>query len=137
MYNQQLLTNLEHIRRGLEQSSSCSLCGHGNEDILHNLRDCTIAKDVLKIIILSDQQNKFFYEPFHSWFLTYSILLCVYRIVECIRRAFLGCSYGESRKIGTFLSSKASDGQLTILLKPLRAGLVSIRLASKPSTLFP
>ncbi|MBA0582413.1 hypothetical protein Gorai_024561, partial [Gossypium raimondii] len=43
-----LLTNLERIRRGLGQSSSCGNCCHEIEDIFHVLRDCVATKDVWK-----------------------------------------------------------------------------------------
>lgn len=33
-------------------------------------RDCMAAKEVWKLKILSDQQNRFFSDPFHIWFST-------------------------------------------------------------------
>lgn len=41
-----LLSNVERVRRGLAVDPSCPICGYHSKDILHILRDCTIAKEV-------------------------------------------------------------------------------------------
>ncbi|KAK5839190.1 hypothetical protein PVK06_007960 [Gossypium arboreum] len=33
------------VRRGLANDASCSICGHASENILHIIRDCTVAKE--------------------------------------------------------------------------------------------
>ncbi|KAA3489715.1 Non-LTR retroelement reverse transcriptase [Gossypium australe] len=43
-----LLTNTERARRGLAEDPSCPICGPPSEDILHVIRDCTLAKEVWK-----------------------------------------------------------------------------------------
>ncbi|KAA3473179.1 reverse transcriptase [Gossypium australe] len=43
-----LLTNVERVRRGLAVDASCLICGHASENILHIIRDCTVAKEVWK-----------------------------------------------------------------------------------------
>ncbi|KAA3467445.1 reverse transcriptase [Gossypium australe] len=45
---QKLLTNVERVRRCLAVDSSCSICGRDFEDILHIIRDCTVAMEVWK-----------------------------------------------------------------------------------------
>ncbi|MBA0573649.1 hypothetical protein Golob_000914, partial [Gossypium lobatum] len=40
------LTNVERMRRGLGSSSSCGFCGHDFEDVLHVIRDCSVARDI-------------------------------------------------------------------------------------------
>ncbi|KAK5776439.1 hypothetical protein PVK06_044398 [Gossypium arboreum] len=45
---QKLLTNVERVRRGLANDASYSICGHASENILHIIRDCTVAKEVWK-----------------------------------------------------------------------------------------
>ncbi|MFQ6670445.1 hypothetical protein Gotur_035360 [Gossypium turneri] len=62
-----LLTNVERVRRGIVVDSSCSICGHDSEDILHIIqdyilhiiRDCTLAKEVWKQVCPTeaDQPN--------------------------------------------------------------------------------
>ncbi|KAK5824613.1 hypothetical protein PVK06_019394 [Gossypium arboreum] len=41
-----LLSNVERVWRGILDDSSCLICGHYLEDVLHILRDCPTAKDV-------------------------------------------------------------------------------------------
>lgn len=55
---------------GLNHSSSFDIYGHENEDISHALRDCLATKDVWKLLVPNDQQNKFFSDPFQIWFST-------------------------------------------------------------------
>ncbi|MBA0602718.1 hypothetical protein Gorai_002889, partial [Gossypium raimondii] len=43
---ERFLTNVEHMGRGLGSSSSCGFCGHDFEDVLHVIRDCSIARDI-------------------------------------------------------------------------------------------
>ncbi|MBA0743465.1 hypothetical protein Gogos_006137 [Gossypium gossypioides] len=45
---QRLLTNAERARRGLAEDPSCPICGHASEDILHVIRNCTLAKEASK-----------------------------------------------------------------------------------------
>ncbi|MBA0875055.1 hypothetical protein Goshw_025621, partial [Gossypium schwendimanii] len=40
------LTNVERMRRGLGSSSSYGFCGHDFEDVLHVIRDCSVARDI-------------------------------------------------------------------------------------------
>ena len=39
-----LFTGEMHMKRGLQQESTCDLC-EGSEDVLHTIRDCLIAKE--------------------------------------------------------------------------------------------
>ncbi|MBA0671524.1 hypothetical protein Goklo_028954, partial [Gossypium klotzschianum] len=50
-FNQKLLTNSERARRGIYHCSSCSICGHDIEDLVHVLRDCPSAQDVWRLVI--------------------------------------------------------------------------------------
>ncbi|MBA0873317.1 hypothetical protein Goshw_000773, partial [Gossypium schwendimanii] len=43
-----LHTTAERARHGLAEDPSCPICGHSLEDILHVIRDCTLAKEVWK-----------------------------------------------------------------------------------------
>lgn len=43
---QRLLTNAERARCGIAADPSCPMCGYESEDILHIIRDCTLAKEV-------------------------------------------------------------------------------------------
>ncbi|MFQ6621952.1 hypothetical protein Gotur_001504 [Gossypium turneri] len=47
--------------------SSCPICGHGFEDIVHVLRDCLIAKEVLLHVIPSEQHQRFFSDTLQNW----------------------------------------------------------------------
>ncbi|MBA0845023.1 hypothetical protein Goarm_005853, partial [Gossypium armourianum] len=50
-FKQKLLTNSERARRGISHYSSCSICGHDIEDLVHVLRDCPSAQDVWRLVI--------------------------------------------------------------------------------------
>ncbi|KAL1152668.1 hypothetical protein V6Z11_A09G125900 [Gossypium hirsutum] len=65
-----LLTNAECFRRGIGQSSVCSLCGHDFEDILHVLLDCKMAKEAWMLIVPVERRFRFFSDPFQIWFST-------------------------------------------------------------------
>ncbi|MBA0593315.1 hypothetical protein Gorai_010266, partial [Gossypium raimondii] len=52
---QKLLTNVECVRRGIGQNSTCSVCGKEPEDTLYVLRDCSAAKEIWKHIIPDNQ----------------------------------------------------------------------------------
>ncbi|KAH1113442.1 hypothetical protein J1N35_006820 [Gossypium stocksii] len=41
------------VRRGFVQESTCGVCGHVSEDILHVLRNCTTAKSIWDRLILA------------------------------------------------------------------------------------
>ncbi|MBA0796177.1 hypothetical protein Gohar_006969 [Gossypium harknessii] len=86
--------------------SSCPICGHGFEDIVHVLRDCLIAKEVLLHVIPSEQhqswaqQFKFHqsgykinkYNPIHN-FQDNSLWVQLYidgAVVRDTRNAFAG-----------------------------------------------
>ncbi|KAH1039749.1 hypothetical protein J1N35_041492 [Gossypium stocksii] len=45
---QWFLTQVERLRRGLSNDSSCLVCGHEMEDVLHALRDCHVWKNIWK-----------------------------------------------------------------------------------------
>lgn len=75
MAKQKLFTNSERVRRGIGQSSVCPQCGHDTVDILHVLRDFSIANDVWKLVVPPEKQTRFFSDPFQIWF---SPNLCCY-----------------------------------------------------------
>ncbi|MFQ6640914.1 hypothetical protein Gotur_014660 [Gossypium turneri] len=61
VFKQRLLTNMERVRRGLAEDPSCPICGHSSKDILHVIRDCTLAKQVWK-----QNRNLFIFQE-KSW----------------------------------------------------------------------
>ncbi|KAA3461669.1 LINE-1 reverse transcriptase isogeny [Gossypium australe] len=65
---QRLFTNSERVRRGIGQSSAYPQCGHDNEDIMHVLRDCLTSKEVWKLVVPPEKQDRFFSDPFQIWF---------------------------------------------------------------------
>ncbi|MBA0656995.1 hypothetical protein Goklo_009311, partial [Gossypium klotzschianum] len=65
---QKLLTNVECVRRGIGQNSTCSVCGKEPEDTLHVLRDCSAAKGIWKHIIPDNQLFRFFFGTLDDWF---------------------------------------------------------------------
>ncbi|KAG8474496.1 hypothetical protein CXB51_031152 [Gossypium anomalum] len=66
---QRILTNSERVRRGIGYSTSCTLCGHAVEDLVHVLRDCLIAKDVWNIVLPVQLKQRFFSASFSDWLL--------------------------------------------------------------------
>ncbi|KAH1092020.1 hypothetical protein J1N35_019277 [Gossypium stocksii] len=50
-----LFTDSERARRGIGESSNCPLCGHGTEDILHAIRDCSKAKDAWTLVVPAEK----------------------------------------------------------------------------------
>ncbi|MBA0586918.1 hypothetical protein Gorai_000059, partial [Gossypium raimondii] len=58
--NQRLLTNVERVKRGIGHDSSCGICGHHFEDILHVLRDCPAAKEIWTHVLI-DRINRCFF----------------------------------------------------------------------------
>ncbi|MBA0557442.1 hypothetical protein Golob_014511 [Gossypium lobatum] len=64
---QKLLSNSERARRGISHSSSCSICGHDIEDLVHVLRDCPSAKDVWRLVIPDQLKQRVFSVSFQDW----------------------------------------------------------------------
>ncbi|MFQ6624568.1 hypothetical protein Gotur_003309 [Gossypium turneri] len=66
-FKQKLLTNSERARRGFSHCSSCSICGHEFEDLVHVLRDCPPAKEVWRLVIPNQLKQRFFSVSFQDW----------------------------------------------------------------------
>ncbi|MBA0781641.1 hypothetical protein Gotri_002546 [Gossypium trilobum] len=56
--NKRLLADVKRVRWVLGHSSACGVCGHISEDVLHVLRDCPVAADILKLLIPIDRLNR-------------------------------------------------------------------------------
>lgn len=67
MLKQRLLTDMEQVRCGIGSDSSCVVCSFELEDILHAIRDCIAAKEILAQVILSDKQRWFCSGNIHEW----------------------------------------------------------------------
>ncbi|KAL8159786.1 hypothetical protein V2J09_001323 [Rumex salicifolius] len=67
-----LMTNAERFRRHFASSPTCSICGRGDETLLHIFRDCDKARDVWNILvdnrIMSDLH--FFDKSAKEWLLS-------------------------------------------------------------------
>ncbi|CAN1784070.1 Putative ribonuclease H protein At1g65750 [Linum perenne] len=46
-----LMTNMERMRRGIADQSTCEACGHVGEDINHVFRSCRVARDIWSMIL--------------------------------------------------------------------------------------
>ncbi|KAA3460139.1 reverse transcriptase [Gossypium australe] len=68
--NQKLLTNSERSRRGINHSSACPRCGQDPEDTMHVLRDCLMAKETWKLVVLTEEQPRFFSAPLQTWLIS-------------------------------------------------------------------
>ncbi|MBA0726337.1 hypothetical protein Golax_002170, partial [Gossypium laxum] len=51
---ERVLTNVERTRRGIGLGSTCGICCHGYEDVLHVLQDCTEARVIWNQLIPTD-----------------------------------------------------------------------------------
>lgn len=60
VFKQRLLTNMEWIKQDIGQNGSCSLCGHGEEDLIHVLKNYSAAREVWFRVILLELQSSFF-----------------------------------------------------------------------------
>ncbi|KAH1106951.1 hypothetical protein J1N35_010719 [Gossypium stocksii] len=40
---------MERIKQGIGQNGLCSLCGHGEEDLIHVLMNYSVAREVLRL----------------------------------------------------------------------------------------
>ncbi|KAH1057201.1 hypothetical protein J1N35_035266 [Gossypium stocksii] len=49
------------------QSSACMICGHGTEDILHVIRDCSLAKKVWRLVVLAEKLSRIGQNLMHNW----------------------------------------------------------------------
>ncbi|MBA0880011.1 hypothetical protein Goshw_024270 [Gossypium schwendimanii] len=56
-----------HPDSGIGYISSCPICGHGFEDIVHVFRDCLTAKEVWLHVIPSEQHQRFFSDTLQNW----------------------------------------------------------------------
>ncbi|KAK5836243.1 hypothetical protein PVK06_012017 [Gossypium arboreum] len=65
---QRLLTNAKTARRGVGIDGICQVCGHGSEDIMHELRDCPASRDIWNKLIPVDKVSKFY----SSWVKRYT-----------------------------------------------------------------
>lgn len=66
---QRILSNIERVKKGFADGTSCHICGFHLEDILHILRDCPVAKDVWSQIILGNHSSNFFSLNLQYWIL--------------------------------------------------------------------
>ncbi|MBA0865003.1 hypothetical protein Goshw_008099, partial [Gossypium schwendimanii] len=68
---------MKWLKRGIGQHGSCSLYQHGDEDLIHVLRDCLVAREVWLHVVLVELQSMFF-----AGDLTYALLSgCLMRVV--------------------------------------------------------
>ncbi|MBA0746520.1 hypothetical protein Gogos_009028, partial [Gossypium gossypioides] len=51
---------MKWLRRGIGEHGSCSLYWHGNEDLIHVIRDCPVAREVWFHVVLVELQSMFF-----------------------------------------------------------------------------
>ncbi|KAL4366467.1 hypothetical protein GQ457_05G028510 [Hibiscus cannabinus] len=68
--HERLLTNVERVRRHMNTSEHCEICGSSREDIDHVLRQCTAAKEVWRRLVLNVVRDSFFRLPFREWLRT-------------------------------------------------------------------
>ncbi|CAN1831409.1 Putative ribonuclease H protein At1g65750 [Linum perenne] len=62
-----LLTNSERRRRHMANDSSCSLCNHPEENLIHILRECPFANDVWKSLDESFLLAPIWSDPIEDW----------------------------------------------------------------------
>ena len=65
--NGKLLTNSEHVKRGLMPHGDCSRCESSCETSLHALRDCSKVKDMWMRLVKPCHWPAFFNVNFHEW----------------------------------------------------------------------
>ncbi|KAL1071464.1 hypothetical protein V6Z11_D11G091000 [Gossypium hirsutum] len=78
-FQQKLLTNSERARRRIGHCSSCPICGHDIEDLVHVLRDCPSAQDVWRLVIPDQLKQRFFSVSFQDWL---SLNLCFHERLQ-------------------------------------------------------
>ncbi|KAE8701573.1 hypothetical protein F3Y22_tig00110540pilonHSYRG00025 [Hibiscus syriacus] len=61
------MTNIERTRRHIGMSSSCPVCGNGDETILHVLRDCLSARMVWSQLIPPHHSGSFLSSSLLDW----------------------------------------------------------------------
>ncbi|CAN1162405.1 Putative ribonuclease H protein At1g65750 [Linum perenne] len=65
--HERVLTNGERCRRHIAQDSSCYRCSGVQEDLLHVVRDCTLAREVWRSLFPVYVVNNFFTEDLQVW----------------------------------------------------------------------
>lgn len=55
------------LRRGSGHDSTCGVCGHASEDVLHGLRDYTAARNICDLLIPYDWLTSFYSSSLQDW----------------------------------------------------------------------
>ncbi|KAK5771245.1 hypothetical protein PVK06_047435 [Gossypium arboreum] len=66
-FKKRLLTKVERVRRGLGYEECCTVCGNAPEDVIHAIRDYSVAKGVCSQLIPMEKQDKFYSENLQKW----------------------------------------------------------------------
>ncbi|KAH1098488.1 hypothetical protein J1N35_015409 [Gossypium stocksii] len=88
-FQQRLLTNSKHVRRGIGHSTSCTLYGHAFEDLAHVLRDCPSVKYVWNLVLPEQLKQKFVSTSFLDWLLLNLFFHERCRVVVSLGRVFM------------------------------------------------
>lgn len=62
-----LTKNSERRRRKMTNSPLCARCSHGDEGVMHAIRDCIHAREVWVRLLPSDLQTEFFSKDVQDW----------------------------------------------------------------------
>lgn len=62
-----LFVSKGYLQREIGQNSSCSVCHHNTEDILHVLKDYSAVKEIWMNFVLKSCQPQFFSRNFLDW----------------------------------------------------------------------
>ncbi|MBA0634263.1 hypothetical protein Godav_029951 [Gossypium davidsonii] len=66
----ELLTNLESVYRGFGNNSVCGVCGHNSKDVVHAIRDCTLARNIWNLLIPTDRHDRFYSDNLQDWLIS-------------------------------------------------------------------
>ncbi|MBA0669894.1 hypothetical protein Goklo_029633 [Gossypium klotzschianum] len=64
---QRLLMNVERVRRGVGDDSTCGLCSQDFEKVLHVLSDCPTAREIWNKFILRERLSSFYSGTLFKW----------------------------------------------------------------------
>ncbi|CAN1126971.1 Putative ribonuclease H protein At1g65750 [Linum perenne] len=113
-----ILTNVERQRRHLTNEAGCQRCTGLNEDTLHVIRDCKVAREVWSSLLPPGFDGNFFTDDLQTW------------LQHGLKHAEWGLSFGitlwilwKARNETTFESKLATCDQLRLRVLHWIAGV--------------
>lgn len=107
LFHRRLLTNRERWRRRMTDSPLCVRCNENDEEVLHAIRDCPIAREVWVWLILLELVDDFFKLGFKEW------------VVWLVRRVKRGVDCNDCQRWCSSYASCSGDGGTWRFLKEL------------------